>query len=214
MAQVFLPSSIAAFGPETPRVNTKQENITKPKTIYGVCKIVGELFGDYCFHKLKLDVRGIRFPGIISSETLPGGGTTDYAVDIYYKALQDKKYTCFLSENTRLPMMYMPDCIKSIIQLMKTDISNLKHHCDFNLASMSFTPKEVAESIKKYIPDFEITYKPDERQAIAATWPESIDDTEAQTEWKWKAEYNLDRMTRDMLSKLSKRLNIEIDLNN
>ncbi len=206
MARVFVPSSIAVFGPETPRVNTPQETILKPKTMYGLTKVTGELLGDYYFKRFNVDVRGLRYPGIISSETLPGGGTTDYAVEIFYEAIKHHKYTCFVSKETKLPMMYMPDCIKGTIDLMEADIKNLKHHCDFNMTAMSFTAEELAEEIKKHIPDFECTYKPDFRQAIADTWPQSIDDTVAQEEWGWKPTYNLKTMTEDMIEKLSTRL--------
>ena len=186
MKRVFVPSSIAAFGPETPRNNTPQETILKPKTMYGVTKVAGELLGDYYFKRFGLDVRGVRYPGIISSETLPGGGTTDYAVSIFYEAVKNKKYTCFVKENTVLPMMYMPDCIKGTIDLMEADISKLKHHCDFNMASMSFSAGELAAEIKKHIPEFKCDYKPDFRQNIADTWPKSIDDSAARKEWGWK----------------------------
>ena len=205
ITRVFVPSSIAVFGPETPRINTPQETILKPKTMYGVTKVSGELLGDYYFKKFGLDVRGIRYPGIISSETLPGGGTTDYAVEIFYEALKNKKYTCFLKKDTVLPMMYMPDCIKATIDLMEADLSNLKHHCDFNLASMSFSAGELADEIKKYIPDFRCEYKPDFRQAIADSWPQSIDDSSARKEWNWSASYNLQSMTKDMIDKLGER---------
>ena len=205
MTRVFVPSSIAAFGPETPRKNTPQETVLKPKTMYGVTKVAGELLGDYYFKRFNLDVRGVRYPGIISSETLPGGGTTDYAVAIFYEAIKNKKYTCFVKEETTLPMMYMPDCIKGTINLMEADISKLKHHCDFNMASMSFSAGELAAEIKKHIPEFEVEYNPDFRQAIADSWPQSIDDTAARKEWGWKPSYNLSSMTKDMLEKLQKR---------
>jgi len=205
IVSVFVPSSIAVFGPETPRKNTPQETILKPKTMYGITKVTGELLGDYYFKKFGLDVRGIRYPGIISSETLPGGGTTDYAVEIFYEAIKNRKYTCFLKKDTVLPMMYMPDCIKATIDLMEADISKLKHHCDFNLASMSFSAGELADEIKKYIPEFKCDYKPDFRQAIADSWPQSIDDSAARKEWGWKASYNLSSMTKDMIDKLTKR---------
>ena len=205
MTRVFVPSSIAAFGPETPRTNTPQETVLKPKTMYGVTKVAGELLGDYYFKRFGLDIRGVRYPGIISSETLPGGGTTDYAVEIFYEAIKNKKYTCFVKKDTVLPMMYMPDCIKGTIDLMEADISKLKHHCDFNMASMSFSAGELAAEIKKHIPEFKCIYKPDFRQAIADTWPQSIDDSSAQKEWGWKASYDLPSMTKDMLEKLGKR---------
>jgi len=205
MTRVFVPSSIAVFGPETPRINTPQETVLKPKTMYGVTKVAGELLGDYYFKRFDLDVRGVRYPGIISSETLPGGGTTDYAVEIFYEAIKHKRYTCFVREDTVLPMMYMPDCIKGTIDLMEADIKNLKHHCDFNMAGMSFSAGELANEIKKHIPEFEITYKPDFRQSIADSWPQSIDDSAARKEWGWKPSYDLASMTEDMLEKLQKR---------
>lgn len=204
MARVFVPSSIAVFGPETPRENTPQETVLKPKTMYGITKRCGELLGDYYFKKFNLDVRGLRYPGIISNETLPGGGTTDYAVEIFYEAIENKKYTCFVKEDTVLPMMYMPDCIKGTIDLMETDISKLKHHSDFNLTAMSFSAGELVAEIKKHIPDFICTYKPDFRQDIADSWPRSIDDSAAREEWGWKPEYDLPAMTKDMLEKLVK----------
>ena len=205
MTRVFVPSSIAAFGPETPRVNTPQETVLKPKTMYGVTKVAGELLGDYYFKRFGIDIRGVRYPGIISSETLPGGGTTDYAVEIFYEAIKNKKYTCFVKKDTVLPMMYMPDCIKGTIELMEADVSKLKHHCDFNMAAMSFSAGELAAEIKKHISEFKCTYKPDFRQEIADTWPESIDDSAARKEWGWKPSYNLASMTTDMLEKLGKR---------
>jgi nucleoside-diphosphate-sugar epimerase len=205
MTRVFVPSSIAVFGPEAPKENTPQETILKPKTMYGVTKVSGELLGDYYFKRFNLDVRGIRYPGIISSETPPGGGTTDYAVEIFYEAIKNKKYTCFVREDTVLPMMYMPDCIKGTIELMEADISKLNHHCDFNLASMSFSPKELVEEIRKHIPNFECEYKPDYRQAIADSWPRTIDDSFARKEWGWKPDWDLESMTKDMLEKLSER---------
>jgi nucleoside-diphosphate-sugar epimerase len=205
MTQVLIPSSIAAFGPETPRVNTPQETVLKPRTMYGITKVAGELVSDYYFHKYGLDVRGLRYPGIISAETLPGGGTTDYAVEIYYKAVEEGKYTCFVREDTVLPMMYMPDCLKATMDLMEADVANLKHHSDFNVGSMSFSAGELAAAIRKYIPEFECTYEPDFRQAIADSWPQSIDDGAAREEWGWEPAYDLDGMTQDMLEKLRAR---------
>jgi len=205
LTRIFVPSSIAVFGPETPRVNTPQETILKPKTMYGVTKVAGESLGDYYFNKFGIDVRGIRYPGIISSETLPGGGTTDYAVEIFYEAIKNKKYTCFLKKDTVLPMMYMPDCIKATIDLMETDISKLNHHCDFNIASMSFSAEELFNEIKKHIPEFRCSYKPDFRQEIADSWPQSIDDSIARKEWGWKPSYNLSSMTKEMLNILKNR---------
>ena len=205
MTRVFVPSSIAVFGPETPKENTPQETVLKPRTMYGVTKVSGELLGDYYFRKFGLDARGVRYPGIISSETLPGGGTTDYAVEIFYEAIKNKKYTCFVNKDTRLPMMYMPDCIKATIDLMEADINDLEHHCDFNVGSMSFTAGALADEIKKHIPEFKCKYEPDFRQDIADSWPSSIDDSAARNEWNWKPSFDLQSMTEDMLEKLSKR---------
>ena len=205
MSRVFTPSSIAAFGPETPREMTPQKTVMRPTTIYGITKVAGELLCNYYFHRFGVDIRGVRYPGIISSKTLPGGGTTDYAVEIFYEAIKHKHYTCFLREDTFLPMMYIPDCIKATIDLMTTDLSKLKHHADFNLAAMSFSPRELAEEIKKHIPDFTIDYKPDSRQAIADSWPKTIDDRAAREEWGWKPSYGLAEMTKDMLEKLKER---------
>jgi len=203
--RVYIPSSIAAFGPETPRQDTPQETVLRPRTIYGITKVAGELLADYYVRRYGVDVRGSRFPGIISHETLPGGGTTDYAVAIFYEAVKTGRYTCFLGADTRLPMMYMPDCLKSILDLMDADFDRLRHHAEFNLASMSFTPAELAAEIRKHIPGFRIDYRPDFRQAIADSWPMSIDDSAARAEWGWKPRYNLEAMTRDMISVLSAR---------
>jgi len=205
MKQVLVPSSIAAFGPTTPRDNTPQETILKPTTMYGVTKVAGELLADYYVKKYNLDVRGLRYPGIISNETLPGGGTTDYAVAIYYDAVKYGSYTCFVKEETRLPMMYMPDCLKATIDLMQADFGKLKHHSDFNVGAMSFSAGELAASIKKYMPAFEIEYKPDFRQAIADSWPMSVDDSAAREEWGWKPSYDLDAMTKDMLEVIGQK---------
>ena len=210
MKQVLVPSSIAVFGPETPRVNTPQETILKPTTMYGVTKVAGELLGDYYVRRFGLDVRGLRYPGIISNETLPGGGTTDYAVAIYYEAVKNKHYTCFVKEDTKLPMMYMPDCLKATIDLMQADFSKLKHHCDFNVGAMSFSVKDLADSIKKYMPDFTIDYKPDYRQAIADSWPDSVDDTAARQEWGWKPSFDLDAMTQDMLKAITEKHKLQL----
>jgi nucleoside-diphosphate-sugar epimerase len=206
MERVLVPSSIAVFGPETPQVDTPQETVLKPTTMYGVTKVSGELLGDYYVNKYGLDVRGLRYPGIISHETLPGGGTTDYAVEIFYEALKNKKYTCFVKEDTKLPMMYMPDCIKSTVDLFQADFDTLKHHSDFNVGGMSFTVKDLADEIKKHIPDFEIEYKPDYRQDIADSWPDSVDDSAAREEWGWKPSYDLSAMVKDMLENLKKKL--------
>jgi len=199
LKRVLIPSSIAAFGPSTPVDNTPQDTILKPTTMYGITKVAGELLADYYVLKYGMDVRGLRYPGIISNETLPGGGTTDYAVAIYYDAVKYGKFECFLSENTMLPMMYMPDCLNATINLFHADFIKLKHYSDFNISAFSVTPKLLAESIKKFIPDFQITYKPDYRQAIADSWPNSIDDSCAREEWGWKPSFDLDSMTEDML---------------
>lgn len=205
MVKVFVPSSIAAFGPETPRDGTPQETVLKPRTMYGLTKVAGELLCNYYFEKFGLDVRGVRYPGIISYKTPPGGGTTDYAIEIFHEALKHNRYTCFLREDSTLPMMYMPDCIKATLDLMDADLSKLKHHTDFNLAAISFSPKELAEEIKKHIPEFTIFYKPDSRQVIADSWPKTIDDSAAREEWGWKPNYDLSSMTEDMLKNLKIR---------
>lgn len=205
MTQVFCPSSIAAFGPETPRDGTPQETVLRPTTMYGVTKVAGELLCNYYFKRFGLDVRGVRYPGIISSETLPGGGTTDYAVAIFYEALKHKRYTCFVREDTVLPMMHMPDCIRATIMLMEADLSRLKHHADFNLAGLSFSAGELAAEIKKHIPEFVCEYEPDFRQTIADSWPRTIDDSAAREEWGWKPQYDLPVMVTDMLERLGKK---------
>ena len=205
MARVFCPSSIAAFGPETPRDHTPQETVLRPTTMYGVTKVAGELLCNYYFKRFGLDVRGVRYPGIISSETLPGGGTTDYAVAIFYEALKHKRYTCFVREDTVLPMMHMPDCIRATIMLMEADLSRLKHHADFNLAGLSFSAGELAAEIKQHIPEFVCEYEPDFRQAIADSWPRTIDDSAAREEWGWQPQYDLPAMVKEMLEKLGKK---------
>jgi len=204
--QIVTPSSIAVFGPETPRINTPQETIILPKTMYGLTKAAGELLCDYYVAKFGLDVRGLRYPGLISYKTLPGGGTTDYAVEIFYEAIKNKNYKCFLKADTVLPMMYMPDAIRGTIQLAETDFAKLKNHSNFNFAGISFSCAELAAEIKKHIPDFKISYEPDFRQKIADSWPASIDDSEARKQWGWKVEYDLQKMTADMLKNLSAKL--------
>jgi len=206
LARIFCPSSIAVFGPRTPRDNTPQETILCPGTMYGITKVSGELLCDYYFKRFGVDVRGIRYPGIISSETPPGGGTTDYAVAIFYEAIQQKRYTCFLKEDTVLPMMYMPDCIRAAIELMEADVSKLNHHSNYNLAAMSFSAGELAAEIRKHIPEFTCEYQPDFRQEIADSWPRSIDDSAAREEWGWKPKYDLNLMVGDMLQKLRVKL--------
>ena len=202
MKQVLVPSSIAVFGPGTPLDCAPQETVLKPTTMYGVTKVAGELVGDYYVRKYGMDVRGLRYPGIISYETLPGGGTTDYAVGIYFDAVKQGRYTCFVKEDTRLPMMYMPDCLKATIDLMQADFGKLKHHCDFNVGAMSFSAGELAANIKKYMPDFTCTYEPDFRQNIADSWPNAVDDQAARDEWGWKPAFDLDAMTQDMLKNI------------
>jgi nucleoside-diphosphate-sugar epimerase len=204
--QVFWPSSIAVFGPGTPRVNTPQNTITIPNTIYGVSKVAGELLCNYYFLKYGVDVRSLRYPGIVSSETPPSGaGTTDYAVEIFYEALKKKKYTCFLRDDTVLPMMYMPDCIKSTLDLMSAEQTRVKRRTSYNLTAMSFSPKELAAKITQHIPEFKCEYAPDFRQKIADSWPMSIDDSEARKDWGWQPTYDLSAMTEDMINRLSKK---------
>jgi threonine 3-dehydrogenase len=205
--QVMIPSSIAAFGPSTPKDNTPNDVIMRPTTAYGVSKVFIELWGEYYTKRYDLDFRSLRYPGIISAESLPGGGTTDYAVEIFYEALKNKKYTCFLAKDTMLPMMYMPDCIKSTIDLIEANADNLVHR-SFNITAMSFTPEDIANEIKKHSPEFEIEYEPDFRQDIAESWPRSINDSAAREEWGWSPDYDLARMTEDMINKLSKKLEI------
>jgi len=205
MTRVFWPSSIAVFGPEASRINTPQDAILIPKTMYGVTKVAGELLCNYYFTRFGLDVRSVRYPGIISSETPPGGGTTDYAVEIFYNAIKKKRYTCFVKKNTILPMMYMPDCIKAATDLMETDASRIKHRTSYNVNAMSFSAGELEAEIKKYIPEFVCEYMPDFRQNIADSWPMSIDDGVAREDWNWKPVYGLASMTRDMIEKLTER---------
>jgi len=206
LARVINPSSIAVFGPQTSRDNTPTDAILQPTTMYGVTKVAGELLGDYYFHRFGLDVRGVRLPGVISYKTFPGGGTTDYAVAIFYEAIQRKSYKCFVREDTVLPMMYMPDALKALIDLANAPLEKLKHHCNFNVGAMSFSAGELAAEIKKHIPEFKVTYEPDFRQAIADCWPRSVDDSVAREEWGWSPEYNLKRMTEDMIEKLTEKL--------
>src|SRR4030067_1281401 len=206
IARVFWPSSIAVFGPTTPRLKTPQETVLIPTTMYGVTKVAGELLCNYYFTKFNVDVRGLRYPGIISSESPPGGGTTDYAVEIFYEAIKKKRYTCFVREDTVLPMMYMPDCLKSTIDLMEADPSKIKRHDSYNVAGMSFSAGELVAEIKKHIPEFKCDYKPDFRQKIADSWPMSVDDSAAHEDWNWKPSYDLATMTKEMIDKLSKRV--------
>lgn len=205
LVRVFWPSSIAVFGPEAPRVNTPQDAVLIPRTMYGVTKVAGELLCNYYFLRFGLDVRSVRYPGVISSETPPGGGTTDYAVEVFYKAVKKKQYTCFVRENTVLPMMYMPDCIKAAIDLMEADASRIMCRTSYNVTGTSFSAGELTSEIKKYISEFECEYKPDFRQKIADSWPMSIDDSVAREEWGWNPRYDLSVMTKDMIEKLRKR---------
>ncbi len=197
--KVFWPSSIASFGPTTPKVNVPQHTVMDPTTVYGISKLTGELWCDYYHKKFGVDVRSLRYPGLISYKTAPGGGTTDYAVDIFHQAKAKGSYECFLAEKTALPMMYMPDAIKATIGIMEAPAEQVKIRTSYNLASFSFDPKTLAEAIKKHIPDFSITYAPDERQVIAQNWPQSIDDSPAREDWNWQNEYSLEDMVKEML---------------
>ncbi len=201
--KIFWPSSIAVFGPTTPKENTPQYTIMEPSTVYGISKQSGERWCEYYHNIFGVDVRSIRYPGLISWSSPPGGGTTDYAVDIYHKALSDKKYECFLSSETKMPMMYMDDAINATIQIMQAPVEAIKIRSSYNLAAMSFTPTEIAAEITKHIPDFKITYNPDFRQKIADSWPASIDDSSAREDWGWNHKFDLDSMTQDMLEHLS-----------
>ena len=205
LQKVYWPSSIAAFGPTTPKKKTPQYTIMDPTTIYGISKLAGERLCEYYFQKHQLDIRSLRYPGLIGHNSLPGGGTTDYAVDIFYKALEKKTYECFLAKNTVLPMMYMPDAIKATLQLMDTPAKKIKIRSSYNLAAISFSPQEIANEIKKNIPSFKIKYKPDFRQKIAESWPQSINDALARKDWGWKPSFTLSRMTKDMIENLSKK---------
>jgi nucleoside-diphosphate-sugar epimerase len=203
---IFTPSSIGAFGPTTPKDKTPQETLQRPTSMYGVTKVSGELLCDYYYSKYHVDTRGLRYPGIISNVTLPGGGTTDYAVEIYYEAIKNKQYTCFLRKDTYLDMMYMPDAIQGAIKLMEADPNKLKHRNAFNISAMSFSPEDIYREIKKLIPEFEIDYKVDPiRQSIADSWPRSMDDSAARAEWGWDPHYDLEKMTEDMIRVLTKR---------
>lgn len=204
---VFTPSSIAAFGPSTPKDNTPQDTLQRPTTMYGVTKVAGEILSDYYHLKYGVDTRGVRFPGLISYMALPGGGTTDYAVHIYYEAIKHKKYTSYIKEGTYMDMMYMPDALNAMVKLAEADPSKLVHRNAFNIAAMSFAPEHIYKEIKKHIPEFEMDYDVDPvRQAIADSWPNSLDDSAARNEWGWKPEYDLETMTDDMLKKLSEKL--------
>ena len=197
--KVFWPSSIAVFGPTSPKINCPQQTIIEPITVYGISKYAGEFWCNYFNHRYQVDVRSIRYPGLISYKSQPGGGTTDYAVEIFYDALRENKYDCFLNEDTYLPMMYMPDAIRATIELMEAPVENISIRTSYNISGMSFSPKEIAEEIKKHLPEFTINYKPDNRQQIAESWPKSIDDRVARNDWNWKPEFDLEAMTRDMI---------------
>lgn len=204
---VFTPSSIAAFGPSTPKDMTPQDTVQRPTTMYGVTKVAGELLCDYYHQRYGVDTRGVRFPGLISYKALPGGGTTDYAVHIYYEAIKNRKYTSYIAQGTKMDMMYMPDAIKSILDLMEADPSKLIHRNAFNIAAMSFAPEDLAAEIMKHIPDFRLDYAVDPvRQEIADSWPNSLDNSTARAEWGWKPEYDIAKMTADMLEKLAEKL--------
>ncbi|GIM49887.1 NAD-dependent epimerase/dehydratase family protein [Capnocytophaga stomatis] len=200
--RVYWPSSIAAFGVNTPKQNTPQETVTEPNTVYGITKVSGELWCQYYFQKYGVDVRSLRYPGLIGYKSLPGGGTTDYAVDIYHKAIAGEEFSCFLNENSYLPMMYMPDAIKATINLMDAPKEKVKIRTSYNVSALSFSPKEIYESIVKIIPDFKIKYEPDFRQKIADSWSDSIDDSAARNDWGWEPDFSLDKMTEDIIKNL------------
>jgi nucleoside-diphosphate-sugar epimerase len=200
--KIFWPSSIAVFGPNTPKQKTPQHTITDPNTVYGISKLAGERWCEYYHDKYGVDVRSLRFPGLIGYKTLPGGGTTDYAVDIFHSALEGEKYNCFLRSDTELPMMFMPDAIRSIVSLMSANGEEVKIRSSYNLAAISFTPQEIFHSIRNHKPNFEISYTPDFRQKIADSWPDSINDEQARVDWGWHHEYDLNKMTSEILKKL------------
>jgi len=202
MDRIFWPSSIAAFGPTTPQQNTPQSTVMDPTTVYGISKLAGERWCAWYHANHGVDVRSLRYPGLISYKTPPGGGTTDYAVDIFHQALKSARYSCFLEEGQALPMMYMPDALRATIELMEAPASSIKQRDSYNLAGVSFTPAQIAAAIRQELPGFEISYAPDFRQAIAASWPQSIDDSSARADWGWQAEYDLQAMVRDMLMHL------------
>ena len=202
LQKVYWPSSIAVFGPTSPKQNCPQQTIIEPTTVYGISKYAGEFWCNYFHHRYGVDVRSLRYPGLISYKSAPGGGTTDYAIEIFHEAREEKKYTCFLKEDTYLPMMYMPDAIRATIELMEAPAEKISIRTSYNVSGMSFSPKEIGAEINKHIPDFSVSYNPDYRQAIADSWPQSIDDSTARKDWGWKNEYDLPRMTADMLQNL------------
>jgi len=203
LKKIFWPSSIAVFGPTTPRDTTPQYTVMEPSTVYGISKQAGERWCEYYFNKFNVDVRSIRYPGLVSYTSLPGGGTTDYAVDIFYKAKKSNAFDCFLSENTALPMMYMEDAIRATIELMEAPVEAIKIRSAYNLAGISFTPADLANAIKKHMPEFKISYSPDFRQAIADSWPKSIDDSNARNDWGWEMKYDIDKMVEIMLENVN-----------
>ncbi len=206
MERVFWPSSIAVFGPTSPRENTPQDTVMLPTSMYGVSKLAGELLCHYYHSKYGVDVRSVRYPGIISSETLPGGGTTDYAVEIFYEALTKGRYTCYLREDTRMPMIYMPDCLDCAMDLMAAPTSKVKRRDGYNVTSMSFTPAELVDELRRHVPDLQVDYVPDHRQRIADSWPMSLDDSEARNDWGWAPRFDLSMMVKDMVEHLRPRL--------
>ncbi len=210
--RLMVPSSIAVFGPTSVLYNAPQETILKPNTMYGVTKVVGEMLADYYWKKNGLDMRGIRYPGIISYKTMPGGGTTDYAVEIFYEALKSGSYVCPLSPESCLPMMYMPDCVRATVELLEAPTDALKYHGGYNLGAMSFTPEELAAEIRRYIPSFTIDYKPDFRREIAKYWPASVDDSAARANWGWAPKWGLEEMTRDMLVNVAEKLGLDFNI--
>ena len=201
--KIFWPSSIAVFGPNTDKINTPQFAITEPNTVYGISKLAGERWCEYYFNKFNVDVVSLRYPGLIGWKSLPGGGTTDYAVEIFHEAIKNKKYNCFLKKDSTLPMMYMSDAINATLNIMTTEAKNVKIRSSYNIAGVSFNPKEISDEIQRNISEFSITYTPDFRQKIADSWPNSIDDSHAQKDWKWKAEFDLPKITSDMLKNLT-----------
>ncbi len=208
--RLMVPSSIAVFGPQSTLYNAPQDTILKPNTMYGITKVVGEMLADYYYRKSGLDLRGIRYPGVISYKTLPGGGTTDYAVEIFYEALKHGRYTCFLSGEACLPMIYMPDCVRATVELLEADRPGLRHHGDYNVGAMSFTPEDLAAEIRKHIPNFSIDYKPDFRREIAKYWPASVDDSSARAEWGWKPQWDMEATVKDMLLRVGEKLGIRV----
>lgn len=203
LQKVYWPSSIAVFGPTSPKQNCPQQTIIEPITVYGISKYAGEFWCNYFHRRFGVDVRSVRYPGLISYKSAPGGGTTDYAVEIFYEAIEHKKYKCFLKEDTYMPMMYMPDAIRATIELMEAPADKISVRTSYNISGISFSPGEISAEIKKYIPEFQVSYQPDYRQAIADSWPQSIDDSVARSDWGWKNEFNLEKITKDMLENLA-----------